>query len=68
MRTPVYGALMIISAMIGATLVVSYGEGLPGWLHGALLVTAIPIAFAGWLMTFRDLTPPRRRRRPPSSP
>jgi UDP-N-acetylmuramyl pentapeptide phosphotransferase/UDP-N-acetylglucosamine-1-phosphate transferase len=65
MRTPVYGALLIIAAMVGATLVVSYGEGMPGWLHGALLIVAIPIALAGWLMTFRDLSPPRRRR-PPS--
>jgi hypothetical protein len=63
MRTPVYGAALIGAAMIGATLVVSYGEGLPGWLHGALLVIAIPIAFAGWLMTFRDLSPRRRRGR-----
>ena len=62
MRTPVYGALLVIGAMLGATAVVMYGEGLPGWLHGTLLVAAIPVAFAGWLMTFRDLSPRRRRR------
>jgi hypothetical protein len=64
MRTPVYGALLIISAMLGATWVVrGGGEALPGWLHAALLVLALLMAVAGWLMTFRDLTPPRRRRR-----
>jgi UDP-N-acetylmuramyl pentapeptide phosphotransferase/UDP-N-acetylglucosamine-1-phosphate transferase len=61
MRTPVYGALLIVGAMVGATLV--WQSGLPGWLRGALLVLALPVALAGWLMTFRDLSPRRRRRR-----
>ena len=47
MRTPFYGAVVIISALI-----VCYGESLPGWLHGALLFPAIPIALAGWPMAF----------------
>jgi hypothetical protein len=68
MRTPVYGALLIIAAMLGATLVVVRGEGWPGWLHNTLLALAIPVALVGWVMTFRDLSPPRRRRRPPSKP
>jgi hypothetical protein len=63
MRTPVYGALLIAAAMIGATLVVYDGGAMPGWLHAALLILAIPVALVGWLMTFRDLSPPRRRRR-----
>jgi hypothetical protein len=60
MRTPVYGGLLIAVAMIGSTLVVAAGDGWPGWLRGALLILALPTAMAGWLMTFRDRTPPRR--------
>jgi hypothetical protein len=60
MRTPVYGGLLIAVAMIGATLVVAWGGAWPGWLRTALLVLALPTAIAGWLMTFRDRTPPRR--------
>jgi hypothetical protein len=63
MRTPVYGALLIVGTMVGSTLLVVHGQGLPGWLYGGLLVLAIPVALVGWLMTFRDLTPSRRRGR-----
>jgi hypothetical protein len=63
MRTPVYGALLIVGAMLGATLVVVRGDGLPRWLYAGLLLLAIPVALAGWIMTFRDLSQPRRRRR-----
>jgi hypothetical protein len=63
MRTPVYGALLIIGAMIGATVV--WRSDLPGWLRAGLLVLALPVALVGWVMTFRDLTPPRRRSRRP---
>ena len=66
MRTPVYGGLLIAAAMLGATAVVVLGGDLPGWLHGGLLVLAVPVALVGWLMTFRDLSPPRRRRPPKS--
>jgi UDP-N-acetylmuramyl pentapeptide phosphotransferase/UDP-N-acetylglucosamine-1-phosphate transferase len=59
----VYGGLLIAVAMVGATLV--YGSGLPGWMRITLLVLAIPLALVGWLMTFRDLSPRRRRRRRP---
>ncbi|SFK88438.1 hypothetical protein [Geodermatophilus ruber] len=59
-RTPVYGGLLIVAAMVGATLV--WSSGLPGWLRTALLVGALVMALAGWLMTFRDLSSPRRRR------
>ncbi len=60
MRTPVYGALLIIAAMIGSTLV--WESGWPGWLRTGLLFVALAVAITGWLMTFRDLTPPRRPR------
>ncbi|MGY1736481.1 hypothetical protein [Geodermatophilus sp. SYSU D00684] len=60
-RTPVYGGLLIALAMVGATLVVVAGTGLPGAVRGLLLVLAALTALAGWLLTFRDLTPPRRR-------
>jgi len=63
MRTPVYGGLMIVAAMVGATVV--WVSALPGWLTATLLIIALVAALAGWLMTFRDLTPSRRTRRPP---
>jgi UDP-N-acetylmuramyl pentapeptide phosphotransferase/UDP-N-acetylglucosamine-1-phosphate transferase len=59
-RTPVYGGALIIAAMVGATVV--WANHLPGWLTTALLVLAVVAAIAGWLMTFRDLSNPRRRR------
>ena len=61
MRTPVYGGLLIIGAMLGATVV--WQAGLPVWLRDVLMVAALIAALAGWLMTFRDLSPSRRRRR-----
>ena len=63
MRTPVYGGLLVVTAMIGASVVWVDGGGLPGWLRTALLVACLPIALAGWLLTFRDASPARRRRR-----
>lgn len=61
MRTPVYGALMIVGAMLASVAVWQGGE--PVWLRDCLLVLLLVAALAGWLMTFRDLTPRRRRRR-----
>lgn len=61
MRTPVYGALLIAAAMVGATLVVAGSDGLPGWLRVVLLVLALLTVVTGWLMTFRDLSGTRRR-------
>jgi len=59
-RTPVYGGLLIAAAMVGATLVVVEGTGLPTFLRAVLLVLAGVAALGGWLLTFRDLTPRRR--------
>jgi UDP-N-acetylmuramyl pentapeptide phosphotransferase/UDP-N-acetylglucosamine-1-phosphate transferase len=61
MRTPVYGGALIVGAMLGATWV--WEGSLPTWLRDMLLVVALLAALAGWLMTFRDLSPSRRRRR-----
>ena len=61
MRTPVYGALMIMGAML-ASIVVWRGSE-PVWLRNCLMVLLLIVALAGWLMTFRDLTPRRKRRR-----
>jgi hypothetical protein len=63
MRTPVYGALLIVGAMVGGTL--AWQGGLPTWLRNCLMVLALIAAVAGSLMTFRDLTPSRRRSRRP---
>ncbi|HEV7186653.1 MAG TPA: hypothetical protein VGN28_02030 [Blastococcus sp.] len=65
MRTPVYGGLLIMLAMLGSIVVWEGGE--PTWLRTCLMVVALVVALAGWLMTFRDLTPSRRRTRPPDS-
>jgi hypothetical protein len=59
-RTVVYGAGLIVAAMVGATL--TWQSALPGWLTAVLLVVALVMALAGWVMTFRDLSPPRNRR------
>jgi hypothetical protein len=61
MRTPVYGALMIMGAMLASIAVWKGSE--PVWLRNSLMVLLLIAALAGWLMTFRDLTPPRKRRR-----
>jgi UDP-N-acetylmuramyl pentapeptide phosphotransferase/UDP-N-acetylglucosamine-1-phosphate transferase len=58
-RTVVYGAALIVAAMVGATLI--WEAGLPRWLTGVLLVVTLVMALAGWIMTFRDLSPRRRR-------
>ena len=60
-RTVVYGAALIIAAMVGATLI--WEAGLPSWLAASLLVVTLVMALVGWGMTFRDLSPPRKRRR-----
>ena len=59
MRTPVYGGLLIVAAMIGATL--GWQHVGVVWLRDVLLVMALVAALAVWLMTFRDLSNPRRR-------
>jgi UDP-N-acetylmuramyl pentapeptide phosphotransferase/UDP-N-acetylglucosamine-1-phosphate transferase len=58
--TVVLGGLMIVAAMIGATVV--WLSGLPGAAKTVLLVVALLAAIAGWIFTFRDLSRPRRRR------
>jgi UDP-N-acetylmuramyl pentapeptide phosphotransferase/UDP-N-acetylglucosamine-1-phosphate transferase len=58
-RTVVLGALLIVVAMVGATFV--WEGNLPRWLTAVLLVVALVMALVGWVMTFRDLSPPRRR-------
>jgi UDP-N-acetylmuramyl pentapeptide phosphotransferase/UDP-N-acetylglucosamine-1-phosphate transferase len=59
-RTVVYGALLIVAAMVGATVV--WDSALPRWLRTALLLVALGMALVGWVMTFRDLAPRRPRR------
>jgi UDP-N-acetylmuramyl pentapeptide phosphotransferase/UDP-N-acetylglucosamine-1-phosphate transferase len=60
MRTPVYGGLLVVAAMIGATAVWQ----LVGvrWLRDLLMVVALAAGLTGWVMTFRDLSSPRRPR------
>ena len=61
MRTPVYGALLIASAMIGSTLVVVNGQDWPAWTRVVVLTVAVIAILVGALLTLRDRTPPRRR-------
>ena len=61
--TVVLGALLVVAAMVGATVV--WLSGLPGAAKAVLLVLALIAAVTGWIMTFRDLSRPlpRNRRR-----
>jgi len=61
MRTPVYGGLLIMAAMLGSIVVWEGRE--PTWLRNCLMGVALVVALVGWLMTFRDLSPRRGRRR-----
>lgn len=51
MRTPFYGVLLIVAAMVGSTLATVAG---PTWLRVVVYVVAVPAALAGFVMTFRD--------------
>ena len=51
MRTPFYGVLLVVTAMLGATLVSAAG---PTWLRVVVYVLAVPAALIGFVMTFRD--------------
>lgn len=51
MRTPFYGVLLIVAAMVGATLASVAG---PTWLRVLVYVLAAPAALIGFVMTFRD--------------
>ena len=59
MRTPFYGALLIVAAMLT-------GVAVTAWTHPSTVVRAIVLALAlvialiGFGLTLRDLTPPRR--------
>lgn len=58
MRTPFYGALVIVAAMM-ASLLVSVWTHPPFAIKLAVLVLALVAAIIGVGMTLRDLTPPR---------
>lgn len=45
---------MIISAMVGATIVTQVPS--PGWLRGVVYVAALVLALTGAVFTLRDLT------------
>jgi UDP-N-acetylmuramyl pentapeptide phosphotransferase/UDP-N-acetylglucosamine-1-phosphate transferase len=63
MRTPAYGGLLIVAAMVGATLVVDGGADWPGWVRPVVIGVAVVAILFGALLTLRDRTPPRRPRR-----
>ncbi len=59
MRTPFYGALLIVVAMLAGTAVTAWTH--PSTLvRGIVLGLALVAALIGFGMTLRDLTPPRR--------
>jgi peptidoglycan/LPS O-acetylase OafA/YrhL len=62
MRTPVYGGLLIVAAMVGATVAVDRGADWPGWARTVVLIVAVVAILIGALLTLRDRTPPRRPR------
>ena len=51
MRTPFYGVLLIVAAMVGSTLASVTG---PTWLRVVVYILAAPAALVGFVMTFRD--------------
>ena len=57
-RTPVYGAALIVAAMLLGTAV-TYWSHPVGPVRVAVLVVAFFIAAAGFLMTLRDYDPRR---------
>ncbi|MGN6607526.1 MAG: hypothetical protein ACTHMS_11040 [Jatrophihabitans sp.] len=60
MRTPFYGALLIVAAMLAGVAVTAWTHP-PTAVRAVVLVVALVAALAGLLMTLRDNTPPRRR-------
>ncbi len=58
MRTPFYGALLIVAAMM-AGLAVTYWSHPPTWARILVLVACGVVWIIGVGMTLRDLTPPR---------
>jgi UDP-N-acetylmuramyl pentapeptide phosphotransferase/UDP-N-acetylglucosamine-1-phosphate transferase len=59
MRTPFYGGLLIVAAMLAAVAVTAWTH--PSTLvRGIVLVVALVAALVGVGLTLRDLTPPRR--------
>ena len=58
MRTPFYGALLIVAAMM-AGLAVSAWSHPPNLVKVPVLIVALVAAIVGVGMTLRDLTPPR---------
>lgn len=59
-RTPVYGAALIVAAMLSG-LAVQVWTRPPLAVRVIVLAVAFVAAIVGVGMTFRDLTPPRRR-------
>jgi uncharacterized membrane protein YbaN (DUF454 family) len=59
-RTPVYGAALIVAAML-AGLAVQVWSAPPLTVRVVVLAVALAAAIVGIGMTLRDLTPPRRR-------
>lgn len=51
MRTPFYGVLLVVAAMVGSTLATVAG---PPWLRIVVYVLAVPAGLVGFVMTFRD--------------
>lgn len=52
-RTPLYGVLMMIGAMVAATL--AYTLSPPMWLRLTVYIVAVPVALGGFVFTFRDV-------------
>lgn len=57
-RTPVYGALLIVAAMVVGTLVSAVGHPGPV-VRVPVLVVCLVAAIVGLVLTLRDRTPPR---------
>ncbi|EOM75301.1 hypothetical protein DW322_06705 [Rhodococcus rhodnii] len=51
-RTPLYGVLLIVAAMLGSLAV--YRVDAPTWLQILVYLAAVAAGVTGFVMTFRD--------------
>ena len=57
-RTPLYGALLIVAAMLGAVAVTAWSRPSPP-VRAIVLIVCLGAALTGVFMTMRDNTPRR---------
>lgn len=49
------GLVLVIGAVGGATLIITRGTGAPAWVGGLVVVVALVVGIAGWLLSSLDV-------------